>query len=74
MGTQQVDWKQPIKLRGGGEIRLMGHVEYGAKPVIGVYNANDEWVPLSWDLNGRYRTDGKPSGLDIVNEVADAVA
>lgn len=74
MATRQLDWKQPIRLRGGGDVKLYAHENEGKKAVIGSYFTLEEWIPCSWNLEGRYRTDGKPSSMDLVNEVADAVA
>ena len=75
MATRQLDWKQPLYLRGGlGAIKLYDGEAGGLKPVHGAYFNGHSWVQASWDLFGMYREDGKECGLDLCNKEEDAVA
>jgi hypothetical protein len=67
MEYEQIDWKQPIQLRGGGAVRLYSAEGGGEFPVHGAYYALDRWIPSAWGIDGFHRPDKKESGLDIVN-------
>jgi hypothetical protein len=68
MGHEQVDWRQPIKLRGGGAVRLY-HAEGGGDNCVhGAYYTGDRWIPSGWCIDGSHRPDKKKSSLDIINE------
>ncbi len=65
--TKTLNWREPIKLRGGGEVRLYNAEGGGEKPVHGAYNTGTEWIPCAWTINGNYLYNNKKCGLDIIN-------
>ncbi len=69
MGYEKVDWRKPIRLRGGGAVRLYADDGGGIKPVHGAYATEDVWIPCTWTLDGYYHPTSIPHcGLDIIND------
>lgn len=69
------DWTKPFRTRGGSECRIYTGDANGNKPVHGAYSTGTgEWIIASWNLSGRYLTNNKKTGLDLVNDTQKEAA
>ena len=50
---------------GGSPCIIMSRNAGGPKPIMGVYYTGDEWLPVKWDIEGRYISNEHPRKLDL---------
>lgn len=65
-----IDFKRPVKTRGGAEARIYAHDGTTEYPIHGAYkNTKGEWQSATWTLEGRYYKGESFVGLDLVQDL-----